>query len=145
MAAAHDADLVREAIPEETRLLYPIMRQLRPQLREDAFIARIEHLRVSGYRLAALWDPEVKAVAGFRMQESLAWGRFLYVDDLVTDEAVRGRGYGSRLMTWLVAVAREAGCEQLHLDSGVQRFDAHRFYLTFGMRISSHHFAMELT
>ncbi|MGZ5001726.1 MAG: GNAT family N-acetyltransferase, partial [Chthoniobacterales bacterium] len=30
------------------------------------------------------------------------------------------------------------------LDSGVQRFDAHRFYLMKRMKISSHHFSLEL-
>jgi hypothetical protein len=32
----------------------------------------------------------------------------------------------------------------LHLDSGVRRFDAHRFYLNKRMNISSHHFSMVL-
>jgi len=45
---------------------------------------------------------------------------------------------------WLEAVAREDGCGQLHLDSGVQRFDAHRFYFTRGMAIRSHHFGRDL-
>jgi hypothetical protein len=43
-----------------------------------------------------------------------------------------------------VAEARAAGCIKLELDSGVQRFAAHRFYLTKRMIISSHHFSLEL-
>ena len=45
---------------------------------------------------------------------------------------------------WIVAHARERGCTEIDLDSGVQRFDAHRFYLGRGMKISSHHFSMGL-
>jgi GNAT superfamily N-acetyltransferase len=76
--------------------------------------------------------------------ESLYAGRFCYVDDLVTDAAGRSLGYGGALFDWLVAESRAAGCGRLELDSGVQRFAAHRFYLAKRMIISSHHFSLEL-
>ncbi len=66
------------------------------------------------------------------------------MDDLVTDAAGRSQGFGKKLFDWIAAQAREAGCEQLHLDSGVQRFEAHRFYLTQRMVIASHHFSLPL-
>ena len=44
---------------------------------------------------------------------------------------------GGALFDWLVAEARAAGCKQLDLDSGVQRFAAHRFYLMKRMSISN--------
>ena len=98
-----------------------------------------------GYRLALLSeDSRVRAVAGYRLGENLAWGRFLYVDDLVTDDSQRSSGHGAGLLAWLRETASEAGCDELHLDSGVQRFDAHRFYLRHGMKIASHHFCLEL-
>jgi len=37
------------------------------------------------------------------------------------------------------------GCKNLELDSGVQRFDAHRFYLLKRMNISSYHFSIKIT
>jgi hypothetical protein len=55
-----------------------------------------------------------------------------------------GRGHGRALFEWLLHHAKTQGCEQLHLDSGVQRFDAHRFYLGRGMAITAHHFAVKL-
>ncbi|MFH1108367.1 MAG: GNAT family N-acetyltransferase [Planctomycetota bacterium] len=98
-----------------------------------------------GYRLAFLEDGgEAKAVAGFRFLEFLAWGRILYVDDLVTLARERSKGFGDRLFDWLVEQAVERGCDQLHLDSGVQRFGAHRFYLRKRMDITAHHFALKL-
>ena len=68
----------------------------------------------------------------------------LYVDDLVTLESQQGKGYGSRMLDWLVEEAKRLGCDQFHLDSGVQRYDAHRFYLHKGMDIWCHHFALIL-
>lgn len=125
---------------------FPLMADLRPHLREDDFVARIQRQqRNHGYRLAILEEEgAVRAVAGYRIGESLAWGRFLYVDDLVTAASVRFRGYGQQLLDWLLAEARREGCEQLHLDSGVQRHPAHGFYLKNRLHITSHHFTRVL-
>ena len=125
---------------------FPLMDDLRPHLREDEFVSRVRgQQREHGYRLAVLEeDGAVRAVAGFRIAECLAWGRFLYVDDLVTARSVRFRGYGQRLFDWLLAEARREGCEQLHLDSGVQRYEAHGFYLKNRLHITSHHFTRVL-
>ena len=121
---------------------FPAMHQLRPQLKESEFVERVRSQQEVGYRLAYIEDGgEVVAIVGFRVNESLAWGRFLYVDDLVTVESVRSRGYGQQLMDWLLALARDEGCAAFHLDSGVQRFGAHRFYLANRMDIRSHHFS----
>lgn len=62
----------------------------------------------------------------------LAWGKHIYIDDLVTAERHRSRGAGAKLMEWFKSYARSQGCDQLHLDSGVQRYAAHGFYLRAG-------------
>jgi GNAT superfamily N-acetyltransferase len=98
-----------------------------------------------GYVLAYVKDEgRVTAVAGFRFSDSLAWGHFIYVDDLVSDETARSGGYGRGLLDWIADHGRQHGCGQLHLDSGVQRFGAHRFYLRERMDITCHHFCRML-
>ncbi len=129
----------------EIAACFDVMVQLRPHLRREEFIARIQAQQAQGYQLAyRRMGSKVVAAAGFRLLVNLAWGRFLYVDDLVTDAAHRSQGHGDAMMNWLMAHARAAGCAELHLDSGVQRFGAHRFYLARRMDITSHHFAMKL-
>jgi hypothetical protein len=49
-----------------------------------------------------------------------------------------------KLFDWLVDYARTENCKQLTLDSGVQRFAAHRFDLRQRMEITSHHFTLKL-
>ena len=129
----------------EIRACYPVMAELRPQYSEGEYFEQVLRQQRDGYFLVALRDEgEVRAVAGCRFLENLAWGRFLYVDDLVTRAEGRSRGYGRRMVDWLIALARERGCAQFHLDSGVQRFGAHRFYLANRFDITSYHFAMKL-
>lgn len=131
---------------EKIQRCFSVMVQLRPHLVASEFVRRARRQqREGGYELVFVEDGgEVKCVAGFRISENLAWGKFLYVDDLVTNEAARSRGYGQKLFAWLIERARAEGCDEFHLDSGVQRFTAHRFYLGQRMDITSHHFALKL-
>jgi GNAT superfamily N-acetyltransferase len=68
----------------------------------------------------------------------------MYVDDLVTLPTHRSKGFGSALLNWLRQHARHEGCAELHLDSGMQRKDAHRFYEREGMTIAGLHFAQSI-
>lgn len=130
----------------EIQSCFDVMVALRPHLKREEFVSRVRRQQQeSGYALAYVTAGEVKAVAGFRISECLAWGKYLYVDDLVTGTSDRSQGYGGILFDWLVAYARAAGCDEFHLDSGVQRFDAHRFYLKKRMAIQAHHFGLKLT
>jgi GNAT superfamily N-acetyltransferase len=124
----------------------PAMRQLRPHLAaEEDFLARVRRQQQQGYLLAFVEEQgKAVCVAGFRLLENLAWGRFVYVDDLVTDEGARSLGHGEAMLNWLIDYARRQNCNEFHLDSGVQRFGAHRFYLNHRMDITSHHFGLRL-
>jgi GNAT superfamily N-acetyltransferase len=134
------------ATPEAIRRCHPVMRELRTHLHNaERFVERVQRQQKGGYLLAFLEsEGEIRAVAGYRFLEKLLSGRFLYLDDLVTREIDRSQGYGGQLFAWLIEQAREQGCENLELDSGVQRFDAHRFYLVKDMQISAHHFKIEI-
>ena len=131
---------------DDTGRCFPVMVQLRPHLTADDFIVRVKRqFQLSGYRLAYVEENgKIKAVAGFRITEMLFRGRFMYVDDLVTDATERSRGYGAALFDWLVEHAKTQKCEQFALDSGVHRSGAHRFYFTKRMEIVAYHFSLKL-
>ncbi len=138
---------VRELQAGESQRAAAALLELRPHLGSPADLAaRIDAQRAGGYRVVASFEPgepDAAAAAGFRLGENLAWGSFLYVDDLATRADRRGRGHADAVMAWMQAEAGRRGCDQLHLDSGVgpERADAHRFYFRHGMRITSYHFA----
>jgi GNAT superfamily N-acetyltransferase len=130
---------------EQILRCFAVMAELRPHLKEAEFFARVIRQQRAGYHLAFLSEKrKVLALAGYRYSESLSWGKFMYVDDLVTTEKSQSKGHGQRLFKWLVNEAKANDCDQLHLDSGVQRFKAHRFYLASRMDIIAHHFALKL-
>jgi len=124
---------------------FPVISQLRPHLEQDKFLEQVRYQMKERYQLAFLKiEEQTLAVAGFRISNCLALGKFLYIDDLVVDEFNRSHSYGQQLFQWLIEYARNHECKHLSLDSGVQRFAAHRFYLMQRMSITSHHFSIEL-
>jgi GNAT superfamily N-acetyltransferase len=139
---------IRELGAGETHLAHAAMRALRVAYEDEArFAQHVDGvLRPAGYRLVGAFAGgagQAAAVAGFRIADSLACGRHMYVDDLSTAPGARRQGHAGALLEWLVAEARRLDCGQLHLDSGTgpERFDAHRLYHRHGLSIHSHHFA----
>jgi GNAT superfamily N-acetyltransferase len=135
--------------PGDARLLtdlLPVLRELRPHLDEASFTAVYAEGHPQGLRFLAAYDGDrCVGVAGWRVLALAFAIRKLYVDDLVAVSDGRSKGVGHALLAELETRARAAGCTVLDLDSGVQRYDAHRFYLRERMYISSHHFSKTLT
>jgi GNAT superfamily N-acetyltransferase len=131
---------------DEIAATWPIMRQLRPHLEAETYLALVGRLQAErDFRLARMAvDGEVVAVAGLRLGEWLHGGRYLEIEDFVTSEDCRSKGHGSALFDWIAAFARSAGCRHLRLTSGVQREAAHRFYRRKGMTLDAYYFSIDL-
>jgi GNAT superfamily N-acetyltransferase len=124
-----------------------VMLELRRHLTAEGFVKQGLIQLSEGYHLACLEeDGVVQALAGFRMQHmTVAGGKSVYVDDLVTSSKVRSTGQGAKLLRWVEDYCREQGCVRFTLDSGVDNARAHRFYFREGLRISAFHFSKSLT
>jgi len=128
----------------EIQSCYHVLAQLRPHITQEEFIPRVRRqMDDFGFRVVYLKaEGEVKAVAGIRVSEWLHGGKYLEIDDLVAKDGERSKGYGGTLFDWIVELARKENCNHVRLLSGVQRFDAHRFYLKKRMNIEAHYFTM---
>ncbi len=141
-----------EEIPAgDTHRVAEAMLVLRPRWKSAGDLVELidDKLRPIGYRLVAAFREDkasAVSVAGFREMTSLAWGHYLYVDDVSTLPYERGNGHADALMTWLGQEARRLDCKGLHLDSGVNadRAPAHRLYMRHKLWISAHHFERSL-
>jgi GNAT superfamily N-acetyltransferase len=134
--------------PGDSRLdhdVLPLLRELRPHLTAANFAAVYQEGYPQGLRcLAAFADDRCVGVAVWRVMATTTAIRKLYVDDLVTLSSKRSQGVGARLLAELLDRARMTGCRILDLDSGVQRGDAHRFYVREGLTIRSFHFVRQV-
>jgi GNAT superfamily N-acetyltransferase len=140
------ATIIKATTDAEILATRDLMCDLRPNLQPDSYLSTVRRLmQTNGYNLASLVDEgAVRAVAGYRFMEMLYCGSILYVDDLITDERLRSKGFGKSMMDWLKEEARAKNCDQLHLDSGVQRENTHRFYFRERLTINCYHFRVTL-
>lgn len=124
---------------------YDVLVELRPNLCKENFIGTIRRLEATtNFKLVYLKDSTVKAVAGVRISEWLYSGQHLEIEDLITTQSERSKGYGGTLFDWLHNYAKTNHCAQLRLVSGVAREAAHRFYLKKGMVFEAKYFSMKI-
>lgn len=124
---------------------FEAMNALRPHLTPESLVDLVEKMKPESYQLIYIEENnQVVAVCGFRYITNLFDGRHIYIDDLSTLPQARGKGYGGALFDFVVEKATSEGLSAVHLDSGHQRFDAHRLYLNKKMKIVFHHFRLEL-
>ncbi|NJN46186.1 MAG: GNAT family N-acetyltransferase [Candidatus Competibacteraceae bacterium] len=139
--------MIKQAITDQDiEDCFDVMVELRPHLERDEFLATVRSMEKEGYKLALIKaNDEVVAVAGYRLYTNLFMGKNLYIDDLVTSDKFRSKGFGAELLHWLREEATRSGCNFYHLDSGTHRGKAHKFYFQHGFTIASYHFSEKLT
>jgi GNAT superfamily N-acetyltransferase len=116
----------------EIRAAFPLMAMLRDRIRSQTFLAEVRHQQTQGYELVGAFDGDrLVSLAGVRRTHTMARGEHLFVDDLVSDETARGRGYGRALMQWLSERCAAEGITRIYLDS---RNTAQGFYRKLGFQ-----------
>ena len=127
------------------RQCFSVFRELRPHLRSaDDLVERWHKQLKEGYEIVFIREAgKVVAAAGYRFFHTMAWGSILYLDDLVVAPSARGLGLGAALLQFVQRKAKDHGCDSVHLDTGYQRYLAHKSYLRNGFYLRCHHMAWE--
>lgn len=121
--------------------------ELRPHISVDEYLAKAKLLLSEGAQMIYVLDKgTAPAVSVFRMNYYFYRGKNIYIDDISTLPAARGKGYAGKLLDFIIQYAKDNGCANVHLDSGygADRYNAHRLYLNKGFHLASHHFVLDL-
>lgn len=122
--------VIRLEIPDDLAKAFALVKELRPHLDLDEFsrLARLARA-ADGYALVGLQvGDRLMAVMGYRILHDLVHGSHLYVDDLVSKEGERSKGYGAELLRFAEGEARRLGLNGLRLCTGVDNQGAQKFY-----------------
>ena len=124
----------------------PIMMELRAHIgTHEEIIKRVRIQMNTGYCLLGYWENDLPAaVAGYRVQENLTHGKYMYVDDFVVSSIVRNKGIGSKLLDHLFHLASRENCNKLVLDSAMSNHLAQRFYYGKNMQATALNFSYDL-
>ncbi|MBT8295226.1 MAG: GNAT family N-acetyltransferase [Gramella sp.] len=71
-------------------------------------------------------------------------GRSCEVDHIYIEESIQGRGVGNALLEFIEEYAASKNCETLELNSYVENFRSHKFYMNAGYIIRGYHFLKKL-
>ncbi len=115
---------------KDASVFYGLLTQLRPHLSfEDFKEIYFEANKADGYQLIGLEDNhELVGTIGFRILHDFVHGKHLYIDDLVTSESHRSKGYGAILLEYAEKVAKDHGCRNLRLCTGIENERGKIFY-----------------
>ncbi|MDF0604963.1 GNAT family N-acetyltransferase [Neisseriaceae bacterium TC5R-5] len=128
-------------------LAFPLIQVLRPRLTDaSSYLAQIKRQQQQNYCLiGGFVAGELVGLVGYRQQENLLYGQFLYVDDLVVAPAQQAMGHGAQLLDFARQQAKQLGCQHLVLDTGLHKALAQRFYFRCGLLAKGMHFTEALT
>jgi len=116
----------------------------RPNIKND-YRGHLRQMAAEGAHLIQLVDEnEVRVIGVWRTFLTTYCGRRFEIDDLVTADGHRSKGYGATVIKALEAKARALSCETVTLSSATRRVDAHRFYFREGYVIEAFLFSKKL-
>lgn len=138
-------ELVIKQVKTDSDILacFDLMRELRPSLiSAELFLQQVKRMSKQGYRLLAAWEKGIPiALAGYRDQEMIIHGKFIYVDDLITKKSERGKNLGELLLRHIFKEAQQLNYSSVMLDTGISNSLAQRFYFRVGMLPVALHFS----
>ncbi|MCH7485073.1 MAG: GNAT family N-acetyltransferase [Chloroflexi bacterium] len=129
---ANEADLPR---------LIELMAQLRPDEPEAEDPSCVEDYARVLARMTAQGQSVLVAEDDGRIAGALV---LAIVENMVVDEAARGKRLGEALIEQAIVEAQRAGCYKLSLTSNKRRTEAHRFYERLGFVQTHEAFRIDL-
>lgn len=126
---------------QEIQQCWEVAFLLRPHLNKNNWAAMIsEMMQNEKYCIAAIMDEDrFVAFAGYRNMTSLHSGNIIYIDDLCTLEAYRGKGLASILLNHVKAIAASTNQDAVVLDTDFHNNTAQKLYLKSGFQLAALH------
>lgn len=136
---------IKIATEEEIKYCYEMMHQIREDLTERDFLSAISEQLKNGYKIVyVIQDEEIICIAGFTIGDKLSWGKHLLIEDFVTNKSIKSIEAAEALLNFIKIYAKQQKCNSIHLDSSIQKEEAHKFYLSQKMKIDSYHFSINI-
>ncbi len=130
---------------KDIKKCFPIMQSLVNNLQKNTFLEKVKRKKSLWYNIVWLYkNDEIISLIWFRFYEYFSCGKFLIIDDFVTHEEYRNMWFGTIIFNWIIEYAKTNNCSEIQLDSNITRYKAHKFYMNMGMKITNHHFSLNI-
>lgn len=131
---------IKELKKADVKAAYDVLRHMYPDMTSEEYVKIALARLAEGYRLVAVLDGDkMVSVAGFWIGMRFYCGKFIQLDNFVTLPDYRGRAVGKLLVDWIKDLGRAENCNRVILDTYVDNYPAHRFFLREGFIIRGYH------
>jgi len=87
---------------------------------------------------------KVVAAVGYRLGRRLYCGRYLHIDNLIVDTALRGSGIAKQIIQHVKNIAKQEQCDTILADSYITNSVAQSLFLKEGFYIRGFHLKQDL-
>ncbi|MGI0107535.1 GNAT family N-acetyltransferase [Salinimicrobium sp. WS361] len=134
--------ILKEEIPHILPMVQELMGQ---QFSNEILIQRFSEMFDQNYECFKIThDEQTVGVFGLWFMTRHYAGRSCEPDHIFIKEEYRSKGVGKNLFEFIYKYAAEKGCETSELNSYVQNYRSHKFYLNEGYEIKGYHFLKKL-
>jgi len=138
---ANISNLSKERVQDILPLLYKIY----PSINPDDIKERLDLVARSDWQCEIIeQEGAIIALSGYRIMHRFCYGKFMYIDHFVVDDAYRGSSTTMSLLDHLVALAERKGCESIILDTFITNSKAQKLWLNNKFQIVGFHFQRQL-
>ena len=139
--------LIRDSVPDDNKVLTFLIGELGYPAVEEKVRKRLKKIDADKNAKTLVAEFNGRVVGFIGLHKSYGYesdGCFVRITALVTSEAYRGKGIGTRLVQAAEEWAGEEKASCLVLSSRIDRREAHEFYKKRGFALTGYSFVKEL-
>lgn len=125
---------------DEMLAAFEVLQHMYPKMTREKYGTIIRQRKEEGYRMVGVFDGnKCVSSAGFWIGVRFYCGKFIQLDNMVTLPEYRSKGAGKIITDFIKEIGKTENCLKVLVDTYVENFDAHRFFLKEGFIIRGYH------
>ena len=133
-------------LKEDFALVLPYLKKLHKQPpKEELLKERLLEMFGQNYECFGIYNADkLIGVFGLWFMTRHYAGRACEVDHIYIEDQYQGKGVGKSMMEFIHQYAESKDCETMELNTYVENFGSHKFYMNLGYIIRGYHFLKKL-
>jgi len=137
---------INKILKDDMDLVVPLIMELSEYQTEESLLkSRMGEMFDQNYECFAIYlKEEVIGTFGLWFMTRHYAGKSCEIDHVFIKPIYQNRGFGKEIFEYIFKYARGKGCETNELNSYVQNFKSHKFYMNLDYVIKGYHFLKKL-
>lgn len=132
--------------PVEMYEQYELIIQLSKNVSFENYCEMIDEMVLLNYKQAvAFINNKPVGVCGYWINTKIYSGKYVELDNVVTDEKYRSNKIGALLCEFVLGIAKENNCTTAMLDAYIENESGHHFYQNLGFEKKGYHFIKKIS